>query len=166
VSRLYEGQAWVFGDHVNTDQILPGAYLDRPMEEVGAYAMAGLDPAFAARVQAGDFIVAGLNFGCGSSREAAVMALKQAGIAAVVARSFGRIFYRNAINNGLPAAIVPDIAGIRQGDRLRLDIAERTVTNLRTGEALPLQNLTGTSLEILEAGGIVPFTLRRLEAGR
>lgn len=166
MKQVYEGQAWVFGDHVNTDQILPGTYLDRPMEEVGAYAMAGLDDAFPRRVRPGDFVVAGLNFGCGSSREAAVMALKQAGIAAVIARSFGRIFFRNAINNGFPAVIVPDTSGIAPGDRLRLDIGAGTLTNLRTGETLRLQNLTGTSLQILEAGGLVPFTLRRLERRR
>lgn len=164
--RVYEGRAWIFGDHVSTDQILPGTYLDRPMEAVGAYAMAGLDASFTNRVQPGDFVVAGLNFGCGSSREAAVMALKQAGIAAVVARSFGRIFFRNAINNGVPAAIVPDTSGIRQGDRLRLDIGAGTLTNLRTNETVRLQSLSGTSLEILDAGGIVPFTLRRLEQQR
>lgn len=166
MSGVYEGGAWVFGDHVSTDQILPGAYLDRPMEEVGTYAMTGLDPDFPSRVRPGDVVVAGLNFGCGSSREAAVLALKQAGVAAVVARSFGRIFFRNAINNGFPAAIVADVSGIRQGDRLRLDVGARTMTNLRTGQALALQSLTGTSLEILEAGGIVPFTLRRLERAR
>lgn len=166
MSHSYEGAVWVFGDHVNTDQILPGAYLDRPVEEVGVYAMTGADAAFPSRVRPGDFVVAGLNFGCGSSREAAVLALKQAGVAAVVARSFGRIFYRNAINNGLPAAIVADTSGIRQGDRLRLDIGARTVTNLRSGDVLALQNLTGTAFEILEAGGIVPFTLRRLERAR
>lgn len=164
--RIYEGTAWVFRDHVSTDLILPGAYLDRPMEEVGAYAMAGLDPSFPRRIRPGDFVVAGLNFGCGSSREAAVVALKQAGAAAVIARSFGRIFFRNAINNGLLAAIVPDTSAIRQGDRLRLDIGNGTLMILRTGEALRLQSLSGTSLEILEAGGIVPFTLRRLEGYR
>lgn len=166
MSGVYEGQAWVFGDHVSTDQILPGAYLDRPVEEVGSFAMAGLDPSFARRVRPGDFVVAGLNFGCGSSREAAVMALKQVGVAAVVARSFGRIFFRNAINNGLPAAIVPETSEIRAGDRLRLDLDGRVLTNLRSGQTLPLQSLTGISLEILEAGGIVPYTLRRLGLSR
>ncbi len=166
MSQAYEGCAQVFGDHVSTDQILPGMYLDRPMEEVGAYAMAGLDPSFTTRVQPGDFVVAGLNFGCGSSREAAVMTLKQAGVAAVIARSFGRIFFRNAINNGLPAVIIPDTSGIRQGDRLRVDIGGGTLTNLRTNETVRLRSLTGTSREILEAGGIVPFTMRRLEQRR
>lgn len=161
-----EGRAWVFGDHVNTDQIMPGRYLDRPMEEVGRYAMAGIDEGFADRVESGDFVVAGLNFGCGSSREVAVMALKQAGIAAVVARSFARIFYRNAINNGFPAVIISDTSGVRPGDRLRLDLGARTLTNLRSGEVFPIENLQGTVQEILDAGGIVPYTLARLGRAR
>ncbi|MDR7521933.1 MAG: 3-isopropylmalate dehydratase [Armatimonadota bacterium] len=159
---VLEGRAWVFGDHVNTDQILPGRFLDRPAEEVGRYALAGLDATFPERVAPGDVVVAGVNFGCGSSRETAVLALKQAGVSAVVARSFARIFFRNAINNGLPAVIIGDTAGIGQGDRLRLDLSARTVTNLTTGAVLPVQNLTGTSLEILRHGGIVAYTLARV----
>jgi 3-isopropylmalate dehydratase small subunit len=156
----------VFVDHVNTDQILPGKYLDRSIDEVGQYAMSGLDETFPQRVGAGDFVVAGVNFGCGSSREAAVVALKQAGVAVVIARSFGRIFFRNAINNGLPAAVILDTSRIAPGDPLRLDLGSRIVTDLRSGEAYPLQNLTGTSQQILEAGGIVPFTLARLQEQR
>lgn len=162
MQQVYEGHAWVFGDHVNTDQILPGRYLDRPMEEVARYAMAGLDEMFPERVRPGDFVVAGVNFGCGSSREAAVVALTQAGVAAVIAQSFARIFFRNAINNGCPPAIIADTSRIASGDRLRLDLGGRTVTNVRTGEVYPLQNLTGTSQEILEHGGIVPYTLARM----
>lgn len=162
---VLEGAAWVFGDHVTTDDIYPGRYLERPLEEAGRYAMAGVDEEFASRVRLGDFVVAGVNFGAGSSREAAVVALKQAGVAAVVARSFGRIFFRNAINNGLPAVMVPDTSDIRTGDRLRVDLASRQVTVLRTGRTLPVLNLTGISLEILRAGGLLPFTEARL-AGR
>jgi 3-isopropylmalate/(R)-2-methylmalate dehydratase small subunit len=160
--EVLEGGAWVFGDHVTTDDIYPGRYLERPLEEAGRYAMAGVDETFASRVQPGDFVVGGVNFGAGSSREAAVVALKQAGVAAVIARSFARIFFRNAINNGLPAVIVPDTAGIRTGDRLRVDLASRQVTVLQTGRTLPILNLTGTSLAILRAGGLVPFTEARL----
>ncbi len=162
---VLEGTAWVFGDHVTTDDIYPGRYLERPLEEAGRYAMAGVDEAFASRVQRGDFVVGGVNFGAGSSREAAVVALKRVGVAAVVARSFGRIFFRNAINNGLPAVMVPDTSQIRTGDRLRLDLTARQVTILRTGVTLPILNLTGISLEILRAGGLLPFTEARL-AGR
>jgi 3-isopropylmalate/(R)-2-methylmalate dehydratase small subunit len=162
---VLEGAAWVFGDHVTTDDIYPGRYLERPLEEAGRYAMAGVDETFPCQVRPGDFVVGGLNFGAGSSREAAVLALKQAGVAAVVARSFGRIFFRNAINNGLPAVMVPDTSEIRTGDRLRLDLTSRQVTILRTGVSLPILNLTGISLEILRAGGLLPFTEARL-AGR
>lgn len=163
--HVYEGEAWVFGDSVNTDQILPGRYLDRPMDEVGRYAMTGVDETFPERVRPGALVVAGLNFGCGSSREAAVMALKQAGVAAVIARSFGRIFYRNAINNGFPAAIITDTLGVRPADRLRLDLGARVVVNLRTGQVFPVENLIGTSRDILDAGGIVSYTLARLQKG-
>lgn len=166
MQAVMEGSAWVFGDHVSTDEILPGKFLDRPMDEVGRYALAGLDETFSRRVRPGDVVVAGVNFGCGSSREAAVLALTQVGVAAVVARSFARIFFRNAINNGFPAVIIAEVAGIRQEDRLRIDLASRTVTNLRTGEGFPIQNLTGTSREILRAGGIVAYTLARIQARR
>jgi 3-isopropylmalate dehydratase small subunit len=165
MQQVFEGEAWVFGNSVNTDQILPGRYLDRPMDEVGRYAMAGVDETFPERVKPGDLVVAGFNFGGGSSREAAVMALKHAGVAAVIARSFGRIFYRNAINNGFPAAIIADTSGVRSSDRLRLDLGARVVVNLRTGQAFPVENLIGTSREILDAGGIVPYTLTRLRRG-
>lgn len=160
--RICEGAAWVFGNSVNTDQILPGRYLDRPMDEVGRYAMVGIDEAFPQRVAPGDIVVAGFNFGCGSSREAAVMALKLAGISVVVARSFGRIFYRNAINNGFPAAIIADTSSIGAGHRVRLDLDARVVTDLTTGSGFPVLNLTGTSRGILDAGGIVEYTLARL----
>lgn len=163
---VLEGAAWVFGDHVTTDDIYPGRYLERPLEEAGRYALAGLDETFASRVQPGDFVVAGVNFGAGSSREAAAVALKQAGVAAVIARSFGRIFFRNCINNGLPAVMVPDTSGIRTGDRLRVDLVAHEVTVLRTGATLPVLNLTGISLAILRAGGLVPFTEARLAGGR
>lgn len=162
--EVLEGCAWVFGDHVTTDDIYPGRYLERPLEEAGRYAMAGVDEGFAARVRPGDFVVAGVNFGAGSSREAAVVALKQAGVAAVIAQSFGRIFFRNAINNGLPAVMVRDTSSIQTGDRLRVDLLGRRVTVVRTGEVLEILNLTGISLDILQAGGIIPYTEARLAA--
>ncbi|MDR7470998.1 MAG: 3-isopropylmalate dehydratase [Armatimonadota bacterium] len=160
--EILEGQAWVFGDHVTTDDIFPGRFLDRPLEEAGRYAMAGVDETFAQQVRPGDFVVAGANFGAGSSREAAVICLKQVGISAVVARSFARIFFRNAINHGLPAAIVADTSGIAAGDRLRLNLHARILTDLRTGQTLPILNLTGTSQEILTYGGIIAYTRARL----
>jgi 3-isopropylmalate/(R)-2-methylmalate dehydratase small subunit len=159
------GRARVCGRDVTTDHILPGRYLDRSYDEVGQFAMAGLDETFASRTLPGDIIVAGPNFGCGSSREAAVIALKAAGVAAVVAPSFGGIFFRNAITQGLVPVVVDDTGGIAEGDPLEVDLARRVLRHLRPGAALPerpIRNLTGTSLEILRAGGLLPYVRRRL----
>jgi 3-isopropylmalate/(R)-2-methylmalate dehydratase small subunit len=162
MTALLEGRAVCFGAHVTTDEILPGRYLDRGADEVAQYAMAGADPGFAARVRPGDIIVAGADFGAGSGRESAPVALKGAGIAAVVAPGFGRLFFRNCINLGLPAVIVDDVAGIVDGDALTIDIGARTVFHAPSGTTRPIRNLTGISREVLEASGIVSFTKRRL----
>jgi 3-isopropylmalate/(R)-2-methylmalate dehydratase small subunit len=161
--RLATGRAWVFGAGVTTDDILPGRYLDRANHEVGQFAMAGIDPQFASRVTPGDYIVAGSNFGAGSGRESAPYALVHAGIAAVIAPSFSRVFFRNSINIGLPAVIVADVSSIAAGDRLTVDLQRRTVLNQRSAHVLAIANLTGISRQILEAGGIVPFTKMRLQ---
>lgn len=157
-----QGRAWLFPANITTEDILPNQYLDRANDQVGQFAMAGVDPGFASKVQPGDFVVGGANFGTGSSRESAPIALKLAGVGAVIAPSFGRVFFRNCVNIGLPAAMVESVNGIEQGDALILDLAARTVTNTRSGEAQPVINLTGVSLEILNAGGIVAYTKQRL----
>ncbi len=108
--KILKGNVWKYGDNVNTDQIFPGKYtytLTTP-EEIGAHAMEDLDTTFSASVQAGDVVIGGSNFGCGSSREQAVTCLKYKGVAALIAVSFARIFYRNAINQGLPAIVCPE----------------------------------------------------------
>jgi len=157
------GNAWVFGGGVTTDDILPGKYLDRANEEVGQFAMSGIDPEFAKKVRPGDFVVAGHNFGAGSGRESAPIALMRAGIAAVVALGYSRLFFRNCINLGLPVAIVDAIDGIATGDGLTFDLEARTVVHDRTRASLPVRNLTGTSFSVLQAGGIVAFTKLRLK---
>ena len=159
---VYEGRAWKFGSNISTDEILPGRYLDLRNDEVGRYAMAGLDPSFVERVEDGDIIVAGANFGSGSGRETAPIALQLCGISALVASSFGRIFFRNCINIGLPAITAQSTDTIDDGDTLRINLDTRTVVVVRTGETLEVTNLRGTSLEILQAGGIVAFTKKRL----
>ncbi len=156
------GAAWTFGANVTTDDILPGKYLERCNDEVGQFAMAGIDPTFAARVRPGDIVVAGANFGMGSGRESAPLALKLAGVAAIVAPSYSRIFYRNAINLGLPAVMVDRIDGVLERDEIVISLDERAVINVRTGARFALQNLTGIAREILDAGGIVAFTRARL----
>jgi 3-isopropylmalate/(R)-2-methylmalate dehydratase small subunit len=161
MTQLGNGRAWMFGAHITTDDILPGRYLDHGNDEVGRFAMAGIDPDFTRKVDAGDYIVAGSHFGTGSGRESAPYAIQGAGIAAVIAPSFARVFFRNAINIGLPAIVVESTAGIVPGDPLSVDLAARAVTNHRTRISYLIQNLTGISLDILRAGGIVPYTLRR-----
>ena len=157
----FQGRAWVFPANVTTDDILPGRYLDRANDEVGQFAMAGIDPDFVKKIQKGDFIVAGPNFGSGSGRESAPIAIQAAGVAAIIAPSFSRLLFRNSINIGLPAVIIDDINDFQSGELLNLDIAARTLTNLQTKREYPIRNLTGISLEILQAGGIVAFTKQR-----
>ncbi len=165
--NVLEGKVWVFPGNVTTDEILPGQYLDRSNDEVGQFAMAGADSEFVNKISNGDFIVAGSNFGSGSGRESAPIANQQAGIAAVIAPSFARLFFRNSINVGLPAVIIPSIEDILEGDQLSIDLEKtRMVTNLRTENQYAVQNLLGTSREILQAGGIVAYTKQRMAAER
>ena len=164
MKTVLRGRAWTFGSNITTDDILPGRYLDRSNEEVGRFAMAGLDEAFPSRIAPGDFIVAGKNFGCGSSRETAPIAIKDAGIGAVIAESFARIFLRNAVNIGLPPVIIADTSAISQGDELEVDMAAREVRNLTTGHVYPILNLRGISWEILQAGGIIEYTRARMQS--
>ena len=154
-----EGPAHVLPDDVDTDQIIPGEYLNTvPDDELGAYVLEGYDATFPDRVSPGDIIVAGENFGLGSSREAAPIAIREAGIGAVVAESFARIFYRNAINVGLPIAEVPGISEhVTDGDTIRVDLAAGTVENVTTGESFEVKPLPPSLLDILSAGGLIPY---------
>ena len=117
------GRAWVFGDNVDTDVLAPGIYMKSPLSELAQHCLESVDPDFARNVAPGDIVVAGENFGMGSSREQAAQALIELGVAALVAKSFARIFYRNAINLGLPALVCPEADRIKAGDGLTLDRA-------------------------------------------
>ena len=161
--KVYQGRAWVFPANVSTDDIIPGKYLDRANHEVGEFAMSGVDPDFVNKINQGDLIVAGSNFGSGSGRETAPIAIQLAGISAVIAPSFARIFFRNSINIGLPAVIVHTVEDIKDGDEITLDLNSRVVKNARTKKEYPTLNLNGTSMEILKAGGIIPFTKQRMK---
>ena len=163
---ILEGTAWCFGDDINTDVILPGKYLKFTSEQGAAHVMEGVDPTFAARVQPGDIVVGGRNFGCGSSRESAPGALKYAGVAAVVAVSFARIFYRNAINLGLPVLVCAEAERIAPGARIVVDVEGGRVTVPETGESFAADALTGHLLAMLQAGGLVPYLERRMGAER
>jgi 3-isopropylmalate/(R)-2-methylmalate dehydratase small subunit len=158
------GRVWKYGDNVDTDVILPARYLDRTAPDALAeHCLEDLDPGFAAGVQPGDLIVAGENFGCGSSREHAPLAIRAARVGCVVACSFARIFYRNAINVGLPIlecpAAVEDAAA---GQRLEIDLEAGRVRNLDTGRIHQAEPYPPFMLEIVQAGGLVAYTRARL----
>jgi 3-isopropylmalate/(R)-2-methylmalate dehydratase small subunit len=160
-----KGRVWKYGDHVDTDAILPARYLSlSTLEELARHCMEDVDAIFAAGVQLGDVIVAGENFGCGSSREHAPLAIKGAGVSCVVARSFARIFYRNAINVGLPILECPAaVDGIESGHQLAIDLEAGQICNLTTGQVHQAEPYPPFMLEIIRAGGLVPYTRQRLE---
>jgi 3-isopropylmalate/(R)-2-methylmalate dehydratase small subunit len=163
------GKAWTFGANVNTDLIFPKTYF-RPTYQPGEMAshlMAGIDPAFAVRVSPGDIVVAGLNFGCGSSREEAAAAMREAGISAVVAPSFSRLFMRNGINFGLPIVVVPEIdQHVREGEHLEIDLEGRMLRNVDTGYEVRLPPTAPESLRMIRDGGIKAYTQRILAERR
>jgi 3-isopropylmalate dehydratase small subunit len=158
------GRAWVFGDDVNTDVILPGKYLTiRDPAQLAPHVMEGIDPDFAKKARAGDVVVAGKNFGCGSSRETAPAALKAFGIGCVVAVSFARIFLRNAVNIGLPILECPPaVAGIGPGDTVEVDLAAGRIAVPATGSSWHAAPLPRFMRDLVAAGGLVPYTRRRL----
>ena len=158
---ILAGRAWKFGADIDTDAIIPGRYLviNDPRELAG-HLFEGLRPELAIQVREGDFIVAGDNFGCGSSREHAPLALKGAGVAAVVAKSFARIFFRNAINIGLPLFICDDADKIKDGAPIEIDRAAGTIYDLFSGESYITTPLPAFLTEIVDAGGLVEYTKR------
>src|ERR671919_1677725 len=159
-TAILNGKAWVFGDDINTDIIIPFRFKSRTNDpyEMAKYAMYGIDPDFHKKISKGDFVVAGKNFGGGSSREQAPVALKYAGIAAVIAESFARIFYRNAFTIGLPALEIPNIKDrIVQGDELKVDVANFGVENLRTHEYFPAKPVPEFMRRVLLEGGLVEY---------
>ncbi len=153
---MAKGKAWIFGDNISTDLIAPGRlfHLRSNLPELAKHVLEDADPEFAAKVNKGDFVVAGSNFGLGSSREHAPTIIELAGVSAVVAKSFARIFYRNAINVGLPV-IQCDTSDIEAGDELEMDLATGTLKNLTKDFTLTFPPLPGIMRTILEDGGLV-----------
>ncbi|MFQ5625788.1 MAG: 3-isopropylmalate dehydratase [Methyloligellaceae bacterium] len=156
------GAAWVFGDNIDTDQLAPGGTLKSGIEVIASQCLGRLDPDFATRVRAGDFVVGGRNFGIGSSREQAAQALCHLGVAAVIAPSYGGIFYRNAFNFGLLALVSAEAGNISQGDRLTINPENGTVRNLTRDEAYGCEAVPAHLLEIISAGGLVPYLEKTL----
>jgi 3-isopropylmalate/(R)-2-methylmalate dehydratase small subunit len=155
---MLKGRAFKFGDNISTDHIIPGrfAYLRSNLPELAKHVMEDADPTFASRVKKGDFIVGGSNFGLGSSREHAPLVIKMAGVSAILAKSVARIFFRNAINLGLPVLIC-DTDGIEDGDELEVDLKKGTVYDKTKGEKLTFSKLPKVMLDILARGGLMPY---------
>ena len=159
------GKAWKFGDDVDTDLIIPARYLNTTdIAELAKHCLEPVNPEWAGRVAAGDVIVAGKNFGCGSSREHAPLAIKGVGIAAVVAVSFARIFYRNAFNIGLPVIEAPEAAAaVAEGDDLEISLDEGTIT---VGErSFPFSPIPDFMMDLVRAGGLMPWLKEEIGSG-
>ena len=154
---MSSGRVWKFGNDVTTDVLAPGIYIKLPIEELASHCLETVDSKFSGSVIPGDYVVGGKNFGMGSSREQAAQVLKILGVTAVLAPSFGGIFYRNAFNLGLPAIILPNTDRIDDGQNLDIDLHAGKISNLSTGEELIGEAVPKNLLAIVEAGGLVPF---------
>ena len=164
---IIEGKVWTCGDHVDTDAIIPARYLNvSTAEALAVHCFEDVDAEFARTAAAEEeprIIVAGHNFGCGSSREHAPLAIKGAGVACVIAKSFARIFYRNAINIGLPILTCAEaVEGSGAGDQLRVDLRAGTITNLTRGETYETSPFPPFIMDIIDAGGLVAYTRQRM----
>ncbi len=161
----FRGRVWKFGDDIDTDVIIPARYLlTSDAKELAQHVMEDIDPEFPSKVQEGDIIVAGKNFGCGSSREHAPIAIKGAGVSCVVAKSYARIFYRNAINIGMPIVECPEaVDEAEDGDILEIDTAEGVVLNTRTGQSYDASQHSPYVQQIIKAGGLMQAVTERVQ---
>ncbi|RMF39592.1 MAG: 3-isopropylmalate dehydratase [Alphaproteobacteria bacterium] len=155
------GRIFLLGDDIDTDQLAPGQYMRGGIEAIMAHCLEAVRPDFASSVRPGDILVAGRNFGLGSSREQAAEALKRLGIAAVIARSFAGIFYRNAINLGLPVLTAPSLDGVQDGDMAELDLDAATLSLPERGLTLQLDPLPGNLRALIADGGLVAHLKKR-----
>lgn len=161
-----EGKVWRYGDNIDTDVIIPARYLNTfDPKELASHCMVDIDETFAGQVQPGDIMVGGRNFGCGSSREHAPIAIKACGVPVIIAASFARIFYRNGINVGLPLLEIGDqVNQIHGGDRLRVDLSTGVIENLTTGDTFQAPPLPGFIQDIARAGGLINYVKERKES--
>ncbi|MGN0954595.1 3-isopropylmalate dehydratase small subunit [Dialister sp.] len=156
---VIEGKVWRYGDNIDTDVIIPARYLNTfDPKELAKHCMVDIDPEFSQKVIPGDIMVGGKNFGCGSSREHAPVAIKASGVPVIIAASFARIFYRNGINVGLPLLeIGEDVEKIHAGDRLSVDLSTGKITDMTTGETFQAPPLPGFIQDIAKAGGLIQY---------
>jgi 3-isopropylmalate dehydratase small subunit len=170
-AKVLRGRAWKFGDNVDTDQIIPAKYAISSLDEaeLGRHALEGVPgrDGWAAEVQPGDILVAGSNFGCGSSREIAPVAIRAAGVSVVIADSFARIFFRNAINLGYPILQSPQAAeAVSEGDQLEIDLQAGVIRNFTTGDEYRCEAFPDFMNELMRMGGLVPWVRKRLAERR
>jgi 3-isopropylmalate/(R)-2-methylmalate dehydratase small subunit len=164
VPKQIIGKAWCYGDNINTDLIYSGRYLTiTEPKDMAKHAMADIDAEFGENFCSGDIVIAGENFGCGSSREQAVLCLKYAGVNAIIAKSFARIFYRNAINQGIPTLICKEsVEIVKAGDYIELDLTINQLKNNTNNKSCEIEPLPNFLLELIENGGIIPFLKKKL----
>ena len=165
--HMVTGKVYKYGDNVDTDVIIPARYLNAPSpEELAKHCMEDIDPAFTAKVQPGDIIVGGANFGCGSSREHAPIAIRACGVSCVIAASFARIFYRNSINIGFPILECPEAAqAIQNGDAVSVDFATGVIRDDTTGQTFQAAAFPPFIQRIIENNGLLPYLKARMDAG-
>jgi 3-isopropylmalate/(R)-2-methylmalate dehydratase small subunit len=161
---IIKGTTHKYGDNVNTDEIIPARYLNTTdPTELGQHCMEDIDADFTRKVKSGDIIVANLNFGCGSSREHAPIAIKAAGISCVIAKTFARIFYRNSINIGLPILECPEaVDGITAGDEVQIDLDTGSISNLTTGKEFQAKPFPPFMQQLIKAGGLINYAREKI----
>ena len=162
MEKILSGKVWKYGDNINTDIISPPQYMELSIAEAARYAMNAVDPSFAGGVRAGDIMVAGANFGSGSSRETSPLTLKHLGVGAVVAKFFARIFYRNAINVGLVALECLETDRIEKNDRIEIHLEAGIIVNKSKNESYPCSKIPEHLFSLLEAGGLVEHLKKEL----
>jgi 3-isopropylmalate/(R)-2-methylmalate dehydratase small subunit len=160
----FKGKTWKYGNNVNTDEIIPARYLNTSdPKELAKHCMEDIDPEFMNKIKPGDIIVAGNNFGCGSSREHAPVAIKAAKISCVIAKSFARIFYRNSINIGLPILECPEaVAGIANGDELEVELGTGEIKNLSTGKTFQATSFPPFMQALIKSGGLMAYVQNKI----
>lgn len=167
ITMKQKGKAWKFGDDINTDLIIPARYLNTSdPAELALHCMEDEDADFAGKISKGDVIVAGKNFGCGSSREHAPISIKALGISCVIARSFARIFFRNAFNIGLPICETGDVDRIREGDEIEVDPVHGVIRNLSRKEEYGTQPISEFMQELIRSGGLMEYVSKTIEKGK
>lgn len=163
LQQIIKGKVLKYGDNINTDIISPGGYMNLPIKEQAKYSMKAIDPNFSNKVKPGKILVVGDNFGSGSSRETAPLILRELGISAIVANFFARIFFRNAINIGLPVVEISDTSSIEEDDELKIDLSQGKVNNLTKNTEFTTNKLPQHLLELIFMGGLEPYLNKQLE---